>query len=267
MHLTAEEGTVMNRNVETNSILQELNRIRGTESRRGIKVPMPTFIYVQRYGRKAQDQVQEILSLVGKREWFLFKTQDSFPEVGLRRNFVTEIAKHAGTGKEFEGCVFIELSKDTLLTEEFAEFLEFLKKRENKLYYVFTTKKSKDAVSIQKCIEQYFFVRMVWAESYCVEEQLTMVEAVCEEYGFHIDPKAKTLLANGLKSKEWREDDCVDYRLRNEVCAIIYEAVLGRQTDNCGFSPEMAWKLLENLQKGNAEEITFGFNKREFEVV
>lgn len=257
----------MSRYFVTNPILKELNRIREIESREGIKVPRPTFFYVQRYGRKAQDQVREMLPLVGRKEWFLFRADDSFPEAGLRRNFVTELAKHAGTGKEFEGCVFIELSKGTLFKEEFAEFLEFLKERENKLYYVFTTKKSKDAVAVQKCIEQYFFVRTVSAESYSVEEQIAIVKDICEEYGFHISPKVKTLLANGLKSKEWKEDDYVDYRLRSEVCTIIYEAVLEQQTGNRRFSLEMAWKLMENLQKGNAEEIAFGFHKREFEVV
>lgn len=257
----------MSRYFVTNPILQELSKISDIESREGVKVPRPKFFYVQRYGRKAQDQVQEILSLVGRKEWFLFRTDDSFPEAGLRRNFVTELAKHAGTGKEFEGCVFIELSKDTLLKEEFAEFLEFLKERENKLYYVFTTKKPKDAASVQKCIEQYFFVRTVCAESYSVEEQMVLLKDICEEYGFHISPKVKTLLANGLKSKEWKEDDYVDYRLRSEVCTIIYEAVLEQQAGNRRFSLEMAWRLMENLQKGNAEEIAFGFHKREFEVV
>lgn len=257
----------MSRCFVTNPILQELNKIGEIESREGIKVPRPKFFYVQRYGRKAQNQMQEILSLVGRKEWFLFRADDSFPEAGLRRNFVTELAKHAGTGKEFEGCVLIELSKDTLLKEEFVEFLEFLKERENKLYYVFTTKKPKDAASVQKCIEQYFFVRTVCAERYSVEEQIAIVKDICEEYGFHISPKVKTLLANGLKSKEWKEDDYVDYRLRSEVCTIIYEAVLEQQTGNRRFSPEMAWRLMENLQKGNAEEIAFGFHKREFEAV
>ena len=257
----------MSRNFGADPILKELSRISDTESREGIKVPRPKFFYVQRYGRKAQDQVREILQAVGRKEWFLFKTQDNFPESGLCRNFATELAKHAGTGKEFVGCVLIELSKETLFKEEFAEFLELLKERENKLYYVFTTKKPKDAVSVQKCIEQYFFVRTVYAESYSVEEQVALIKDICEEYGFHISPKVKMLLANGLKSKEWKEDDNVDYRLRSVVCTIIYEAVLEQQTGNCRFSPEMAWDLLENLQKGNAEEITFGFHTREFEVV
>ena len=250
-----------------NSILQELNQIRDIESGVGIKVPLPKFFYVQRYGRKAQDQMKEIFRVLGGKEWFLFKTENNFPEAGLRRNFVTELGKHAGIGKEFEGCVLIEVSKDTLLREEFTEFLEFLKEQEDKLYYMFTTKKSKDAVSIQKCIEQYFFVRTVYAEDYSVEEQLAMIEDICGEYGFDVIAKTKTLLMNGLKSKEWKEDDYVDCRIRNEVSAIIYEAVLEQQSKSCIISPEMAWKLLENLQKGNAEETTFGFHKREFEVV
>lgn len=102
----------------------------------GNQSTVPIFFYVQRYGRKAQDQVQAILLLVGRKEWFLFKTEDNFQETGLCRNFKTELEKHAGTGKEFEGCVLIELSKETLLREEFTEFLEYLKERENKLYYV-----------------------------------------------------------------------------------------------------------------------------------
>ena len=257
----------MNQYAITNSIIQELHKIKEIESHEGIKVPLPKFFYVQRYGRKVQEQVQEMLQTVRRKEWFLFKTEESFPEAGLRRNFVTELEKHAGIGKKYEGCVLIELSKQTLLREEFTEFLEFLKDREDQLYYLFTTKRPKDAVSVQRCIEQYFFVRTVYAESYSVEEQMSMIKDICREYGFDISTKAKSLLLNGLKSKEWKEDDNVDYRLRNEVCTIIYESVLGQQSKDRRLSPEMAWRLLENLQKGSAEETTFGFHKREFEVV
>lgn len=257
----------MSRYFAASPIMQELNRIKDIEFREGIKVPRPKIFYVQRYGRMARDQVQEILPAVGRKEWFLFKAEESFPEAGIRRNFVTELAKHATIGKEFDGCVLVELSKDTLLREEFTEFMEFLKDREDKLYYVFATRKPKDAVSVQKCIEQYFFVRTVYAEGYSAEEQMAMIKDICEEFGSSIDPKAQNLLTNGLKSKEWREDERVACRLRNEIYTVIYEMLLEGKSKDRKFSPEMAWKLLDNLQKGNAEETIFGFHKREFEVV
>lgn len=257
----------MNQCAITSSVLQELNLIRDIESREGISMPLPKFFYVQRYGRKVQDQMQEILRAVDRKEWFLFRTKDDFQEAGLCRNFKTELSKYAATGKEFEGCILIELSKDTLLSEGFTEFMEFLKEQENRLYYIFTTRKFKDAVSIQKCIEQYFFIRTVNAGDYSVEEQLAMIQEICEKCGFGMDTKAHSLLINGLRSKEWREDDYVIRRLQNEIYTVIYETALEGKCKDRRFSSEMAWQLLENLQKGNAEEMTFGFHKREFEAV
>ncbi|MCM1184634.1 MAG: hypothetical protein NC337_14785 [Roseburia sp.] len=167
-------------------ILQELDKIKDIEIKEGIHMPIPNWLYVQRYGRRAQEQMDKILPRIGKKDWFLFKTKEEPEEKKLIEKFNIALRRHADTGKEYTGCPLIEISKETLIGDELPGFLEHLKENERQLYYLFTVKNAKDAVSAQKCIEQYFFTRVVYAEAFSAEEQFDTIRSTCEEYGFRI---------------------------------------------------------------------------------
>lgn len=249
----------------SNTILQELNKIKDVELNEGICTPIPNYLYIQRYGRKAQEQMDEILLRIGKKDWFLFKTEEESCEEGLIRKFSMNLRKYADTGKEFTGCSLIEISKETLMKDDLPEFLEYLKENENRIYYLFTIKDVKDTVSVQKCIEQYFFTRIVYAEDFSIEEQFDIVRNTCDEYGFGIERKERIFIMRELKDRKWKTDEHVAFRLQNAVRAVIYEAMLEDKIRERLMSMELSMKLLENLQKKAEKEKVFGFQQREFE--
>lgn len=174
-----------------------------------------------------------------------------------------DLERHADTGKEFTGCSLIEISKDTLMKDELPEFLEYLKENEKRLYYLFTIKNAKDAVSVQKCIEQYFFTRIVYAEEFSIEEQFEIIRNTCEKYGFSIDHKEQILIMRGLKDRKWKANEHVEFILQNAARAVIYEAILEDKTKERLMSAELSMELLENLQKKTEKEKVFGFQQRE----
>lgn len=254
-----------NYNAVSNTILQELDKIKDVELNEGICTPIPNYLYIQRYGRKAQDQMDEILVKIGKKDWFLFKTEEESCKEGLIKNFSMNLRKYADTGKEFTGCSLVEISKETLRKDELPEFLEYLKENENRLYYLFTIKNAKDAVSVQKCIEQFFFTRIVYAEDFSIEEQFDIIRNTCEEYGFGINRKERIFIMRGLKNRKWKTNEHVEFILQNAARAVIYEAILEDKTKERLMSAELSIKLLENLRKKAETEKTFGFQQIEFE--
>lgn len=254
-----------NYNAVSNTILQELDKINDVEMNEGICTPIPNYLYIQRYGRRAQEQMDKILLKIGKKGWFLFKTEDQLCEGGLIKNFSMELHRYADTGKEFTGCSLIEISKETLMKDELPEFLEYLKENEKRIYCLFTIKNVKDAVSVQKCIEQYFFTRIVYAEDFSIEEQFDIIRNTCEEYGFGIDHKEQVFIMRGLKDRKWKANEHVEFILQNAARAVIYEAILEDKIKERLMSAELSMKLLENLQKKTEKEKIFGFQQRDLE--
>ena len=133
-------------------MIHEINHLKELEVNTGVKIPMPNFFYIEKYGRKLEDQMEELLPVLGKKEWFLFKTDCRFKEGGLLHNFIIELEKHAKLGKDYDECILVELTEDIQLNEEFPEFLYYLKSQEEKIYFIFTMKQSKDTAFIQECI-------------------------------------------------------------------------------------------------------------------
>lgn len=254
-----------NDNAVSNSILQELDKIKDVEIKEGICTPIPNYLYIQKYGRKAQEQIDKILLKIEKKDWFLFKTEEGLCEKGLIKKFSMDLHRHADTGKEYTGCSLIEISKETLMKDELPEFLEYLKENENRIYYLFTIKNARDAVSVQKCIEQYFFSRIVYAENFSIEEQFDIIRKTCEEYGFSIEHKERIFIMRGLKDRKWKADEHVEFLLQNAARSVIYEAVLEDKIKERLMSVELSMKLLENLQEKARKEKAFGFQQRELE--
>ncbi len=254
-----------NYNATSNTILQELDKIKDASMYEGIRTPIPNYLYIQRYGRRAQGQMDKILSKIGKKGWFFFKA-DEQPEKGkLTQKFSMNLQKHADTGKEYTGCPLIEISKETLMKEELPEFFEYLKEKEQQFFCLFTIKNATDAASVQKCIEQYFFTRVVYADEFSVEEQFAIIRNVCEEYGFSIDRREQAFIMQGLKEREWQENEHVEFLLQNAAKAVIYEAMMEDKAKEKSISAELSEKLLKNLKKTAEKEKVFGFRQREAE--
>lgn len=244
-------------------IAEEMEQIKNMETREGISVPLPHYFYIQRYGRKIEEQMTDIISKIGKREWFLFRTDSAFRQEGLLRSFLLELEKHAKLGREYQECVVLEFDEDICQQDELYKLFEYLKSREEQFYFLFTMKQTKNTVSIQRCMEQYFFVRTIYAEPYQTDEQLEFIRDACEEYQCGLHEDAVQVLWDGLADKKWEENEFVACNLKNSVYRLIYESAIEGEFKGkrLSLSKDMAMKFLEHLDRKIVEKMAIGFCK------
>lgn len=242
-------------------MINEIERLISLEAELGIKLPFPKFFYIQRYGRRPEDEMERILSRIGRKEWFLFQINPEWKDKEMTEHFLLELEKHARVGKTYGGCVLIEFPEAIDMGEQLKPFFEYLKSQEENFDVLFTMKQSKNTVSVQQCMEQYFFVRTICAEEYSVEEQLGVIRNICEEYCFQLDSKAVEILMEGLKRKEWRIEERTVNSLRNKTCGMLYQAVMQEGVKEQFVTEEMALHMLEHMEKGISKKITFGFDR------
>ena len=238
--------------------LMELEYITKTE---GKKVPVPKFFYIERYGRCLEEQMKDILPRMGNKSWFLFKTDGRFREENLLQNFVLELEKYASIGKEYRECILIEFTEDAIQKDGFMELLEYLKRQQESFNFIFTMKDSKNTASIQKCLEQYFFLRRIEAKAYEVEEELEAIRCTCAEYGLTLDGKAEETLRRGLERIAWETGDYVLQRLENGTNKMIYELLWEKTELKREVSAELAGQSLENIGNGIKKKQVIGFRQ------
>ena len=88
--------------MKKNVIIDELKRINAIRCIEGMKIPIPRFCFIQRYGRTLEEQMPNILSYVNKKEWFLFQVRESYEKGDALQNLIIELKKRAKVGKEYE---------------------------------------------------------------------------------------------------------------------------------------------------------------------
>lgn len=251
-------------------MINEMRIFKLLEEKKGIRMPLPNFFYVERYGRSAQEQMDELLAGIGKTEWFLFKTDIRNKEGSLIDVFSMELEKYAKLGKKYDECVLIEITEDINIEEGFEEFITYLKTLEDKIYFLFTMNQSKNTAFVQECMEQYFFIRKIEAKAYSVEEQLEAINSVCEEYRYEMDPKAECIFRENLEKKNWKAEEQVLCRLKNVVRSMVYEGMMEAGFLDGGtveavaagiFTPKMAEKMLSKIEPENKKRAVIGFSQ------
>lgn len=247
--------------MQTYDMTEELMKLEYMTKTGGKKVPVPKFFYIQRYGRSLEEQMQDILPRIGNKSWFLFKSDGRFREENLLQNFVLELEKYASIGKEYKECILIEFTEDVMQKEGFMELLEYLKRQQKSFNFIFTMKDSKDTASIQKCLEQYFFVRRIDAKAYEPEEELEAIRSICAEYGLTLDGKAEETLRSGLENITWKTGDYVLQRLENGTSKMIYELFRENTDVERAVSVELAGQILENIGKSTKKKQAIGFRQ------
>lgn len=242
-------------------MILEIKRLKELENNTGIKIPKPIFFYVERYGRKLEDEMEDILPMLGKKEWFFFKADCRFKEGGLLHNFIIELEKNAKLGKDYDECILIELTEDIHCNEEFEEFLTYLKSLEGKITFLFTLKQGKNTVFIQECMEQYFFMRKICAQEYSKQEQWEKIQEICQEFETAISKEAEEIFLKDLEEREWKEQEQVMLRLKNSICSQIYELLLMEEQPKV-ISKEMAENILKRLEPVMKKTHTIGFCRK-----
>ena len=242
-------------------ITEELVELEYMTKTAGKKVPVPKFFYIERYGRCLEEQMKDILPSMGNKSWFLFKTDGRFGEGNLLQSFVLELEKYASIGKEYRECILIEFTEDVIQKDGFMELLEYLKRQQESFNFIFTMKDSKNTASIQKCLEQYFFVRRIEAKAYEVEEELEAIRCTCAEYGVTLEGKAEETLRRGLERIAWETGDYVFQRLENGTSKMIYELLWEKAEFKREVSAELAGQILENIGQSTKKKHVIGFRQ------
>lgn len=239
-------------------IVNEISRIRSMEQSEAVNIPLPHFCYVQRFGRKIEEQMPEILTLIGKKKWFLFQTGQAYRKDGLLPGLLLELGKHAEPGREYHECVVIEIEEDFCRQGEWTDFLEYLQSRENQFFFLFTMKQTRNIVFVQQWLEQYFFLRMIEAEPYKTEEQLDIIQKQCKKCGFTLDNTDINTLHEELVGRKWKENEWVVRKLQTAVYHSLYRMAV---EENAGKdrSQEILMGVLEYLDRIPVKEKVIGF--------
>lgn len=242
-------------------MITEIKKIKDLEHKTGIKLPQPVFFYIERYGRKIEESMEEILPFIGKKEWFLFKTDCRFKDGGIFQKFTIELEKNAKLGKEYSECILIDLAEDILSNEELNDFLDYLKSLEKKIFFLFTTKQGKNTAYIQDYIEQYFFIKKIYASEYTCQEQIEKIQKICMEYEVELSEDAKKVFFNELERKQWQEQEQVMLKIKNSIFSEIYELLLSQDAPKV-IEKEMAKNVLKKMEQVTRKTHTIGFCQR-----
>lgn len=243
-------------------IVNEISRIRRIEQSEEVNIPLPHFCYIQRFGRKIEEQMPEILALIGKKKWFLFQTGQSYRKEGLLHSLLLELEKHSETGREYQECVVIEIEEEICRQEEWKAFLEYLQSRENQFYFLFTMKQTRNMAFVQQGMEQYFFLRMIEAEAYKTDEQLNIIREHCKKCGFTLDNADTNALYDELDGKKWKENEWVARKLQNAVYQSLYRIAIEESIEK-DMSQEIITGVLEYLERIPRKEKVIGFCREE----
>ena len=92
------------------NLLKEIQQL--FDNKEGVEttIPVPSYLFVQRYGREIHEDMKEITALFGQKEWFPFCCANIKNEEKLLTGFKMALERHSGIGKEYTGSVLVEFS-------------------------------------------------------------------------------------------------------------------------------------------------------------
>lgn len=167
------------------NLLSELERIVNSRS----DFPIPSYLFVQQYGRSIQNELKEIAEALGREDSFYFKTEAAGKEYNILQRFRMEEEMHAGLGRKFDGCVLIRISGEEP-KKEMDEFLDYLEEEQQRISCLYTTENYEKVYDIGKKLEQFFFVRVVYGRKYELQEQMYLFCKNLDKYKLKLSREA-----------------------------------------------------------------------------
>lgn len=104
-------------------------------------------------------------------------------------------------------------------------------------------------------------MRKILAEKYTVQEQWEMIQKTCMEFQVEIDEEAKERFIQELESREWKVEEQVLLRIKNNVSSQIYELLLTQEQRRV-ISKEMAENILKKIESVIKKTQTIGFCRK-----
>ena len=159
----------------------------------------PESKFVQNYGRSIEAEMPQIAELLGKKDWFFFRA-DVSQEKSILNRFLVEQECKSSVGREYEGCILLELTGAENEKELF-EFINYIEEQKHRLTCIYTTRESEEATGIKKKLASFGFVRQIDGECFDAYEQLEVFEMTIKEYQFSITGGARIKLAEWFRKK------------------------------------------------------------------
>lgn len=240
------------------NLLSEMQQILDHEEMMNVALPIPTYLYVQRYGRDIEEEMPEISRALGQKEWFPFSTNNQQKEGNLLRHFKMELERHSGLGKEYAGSVLIELSGEED-TKELEEILDYIESQKQRLHCVYTTKMLESVPEMRRQLENHGFVRVVQGEKYDAYEQIEIFQNTLETYHFELEEEARHYITEFFRIKEWQEHEAVKIRIQNLAKEMVYSKLLGGEERKTVVTKEEVEQVLASLQEEPVKKRQIGF--------
>lgn len=239
-------------------ILEALERLKNYEELIERKVPRPTYLFVQKYGRTLEGVSKKIAQAFGKEKFLFVRKGSESKEISLTDRVSMEAQKAADLGKCFNGFVLVELTGEETVKERVALY-EYIKENASSITCMFTTKTEAFGEQLVKEMEQHFsFVRMISEECYSPTEQKEILITALEQGGAALTEEAEECVESILAEIEWKESDYVENKIRNFAHNLVYEQIMsGAESELISVDELVAG--IKKLKGETAEKIRIGF--------
>lgn len=243
------------------NLLTEIQQIFEKEDARKGSLPIPNYLFIQQYGRGIVEEMPQIAALLGQTEWFTFDDEVHQKEGTILSHFKLELNRHAGVGREYSGSILIELStpEDEKEEKELEELLGYIDSQKNRLHCVYTMRGQGNVDRVKAQLENYGFVRGVYAKPYLVDEQMQIFLDTLQMYQFQVDAEAKQCAEAFFREKEWDTSDAVKTRIENIAKEIVYSSCISGGPQNNMVQKEDVERVFTSLGRESAKKRTIGF--------
>lgn len=240
------------------NLLREIQQLFDNREGMETRIPVPSYLFVQRYGRQIQDDMKEMSEVFGQKEWFEFSYTKVKKEEKLITAFKMELERHSGIGKEYTGSVLVEFSG---MEEEkqVEELLDYIERQKHRLHCIYTIKASEEVADIKEQLENYGFVRIVQGEEYEAYEQIEIFRETIEGYQFQLEEEAEEYVTDFFEKQKWQEEDMVKIRIQNMAKEIVYNKLMEEGHKDKLLKKEEVESVLHSLKSNKAQKRQIGF--------
>lgn len=243
------------------NLLAEIQQILEMEDARKGSLPIPNYLFVQQYGRDITEEMPQIAALFGQAEWFTFDVGAKQQDGKVLSHFKMELNRRAGVGREYTGSILIELTapEEEKEERELEELLNYIDSQKNRLHCVYTMRGQEKVDEVKKQLENFGFVRVVYAKPYEADEQIEIFLDTLETYRFRTDEEAKQCVEAFFKEKEWKISDAVKIRIENIAKEIVYCSFINEKVQDNIVQKEDVEQVLASLAKETMKKRQIGF--------
>ena len=206
------------------NLLTEYITLKNQKATHGFQLPDPTYLFIEHYGRRLEDELPQIAEAFGVTDYFTFSADELTSDSNLYMNFFSKLQTHAPTGRNFRGCILITLS-ERMPMNDFCAILTLLKGTDG-IIPIFTQASNANIHHLLPLLHNTFFLRTVEGEPYEPEEQLQIIRSELQHCGLQMTEETEERLTETLAQCAWQQTDDVSHKLKSIVRNLVYDKLM-----------------------------------------